>query len=97
MSRCTARITNLDPKTTSSDLTTLFQSKGLPISPGQAQISLTAGLEGMAIATVTFKDVATLSRALRLPLQERVIHSRYMNLDAGFDGFTPLADGDEIE
>lgn len=97
MSRCTARITNLDPRTTSSDLTTLFQSKGLPISPGQAQISLKAGLKGMAIATVTFKDAATLNRALKPPLQERVIHSRHMDLDAGFDGLTALSDGDEIE
>jgi len=97
MSRCTARITNLDPKTTSSDLTTLFQSKGFLISPGQAQISLTTGLEGMAIATVTFKDAVTLNRALKLPLQERVIHSRFMDLDTGFDGFTALSNGDEIE
>ena len=51
----------------------------------------------MAIATVTFKDAATLNRALKLPLQERVIHSRHMDLDAGFDGFTALSDRDEIE
>ena len=97
MSRCTARITNLDPKTTPTDLVTLFQSKGLPISSGQAQISLTADLEGIAIATVTFRDEETLNRALKLPLHERLIHHQHMQLDATFDGFTALSDGDEIE
>ena len=97
MSRCTARITNLDPKTTPEDLTTHFQSKGLPISPGQAQISLTPGLDGIAIATVTFNDEETLKRALKLTLQERTIHNQHIHLDAGFDGFTALSDGDQVE
>jgi hypothetical protein len=97
MSRRTARITNLDPETTPEDLTTLFQSKGLPTSPGQAQISLTTSLDGTAITTVTFQDEETLKRALKLTLQERTIHNQQIHLDAGFDGFTALSNGDEVE
>ena len=97
MSCCTARITNIDPAAVTAELVEFFESKGLSISPGQARISLATGLEGSKIATVTFKDEATLNRALQLGPQERLLHGRHISLDATFEGFTPLSDGDEIE
>jgi hypothetical protein len=97
MSRCTARITYLDSATTQIEIANFFQGNGLAISPGQSRISLATGLEGSKVATVTFQTGEILGRALKLAPQERLLHDRHINLDATFDGFTPLSDGDKIE
>lgn len=97
MSRCTARITNLDGATTSEELSELFKSKGLSICSGQARISLATSLEGSKVATVTFKDEESLGRAIKLSPQDRMLHDRHIALDSIFEGFTVLSDGDDVE
>ncbi|KAJ7290249.1 Alpha/Beta hydrolase protein [Mycena rebaudengoi] len=97
MSRCTARITYLDSATTQIEIANFFQGNGLAISPGQSRISLATGLEGSKVATVTFQTGEILGRALKLAPQERLLHDRHISLDATFDGFTPLSDGDKID
>ncbi|KAH6919120.1 hypothetical protein BKA70DRAFT_42271 [Coprinopsis sp. MPI-PUGE-AT-0042] len=98
-SRYTARLTNLSSSTTIESLTSspLFTSNGLSVSPGQTHISLATGLEGTKIATVTFRHEAMLHRALSLGPQERMVDGKCIALDAGFEGFTPLSDGEDID
>jgi hypothetical protein len=98
-SHYTARLTNLSPTTTLDSLTSssLFTSHGLSVSPGQTRISLATGLEGTKIATVTFRDEWMLHQALSLGPRERMVDGRCVALDAGFEGFTPLSDGEDIE
>ncbi|KAJ6565197.1 Alpha/Beta hydrolase protein [Mycena vulgaris] len=97
MSRCTARVTNLDPATTEVDIANFFKGKGLGVSPGQSRISLATGIEGSKISTVTFETGETLARALKLPPQQRMLHDKCITLESGFEGFTPLSDGDGID
>ncbi len=93
----TARISNIDNSATETDLATYFQSKGLPLSPGHRNISFTNTEGGYKLATVSFIDKEAFKRALALPFADRILNDRTLNIDDGFDGFTVLSEGTQVE
>jgi len=93
----TARISNISSQTTTEELLEHFRSRGLSVAAGETRVSSVVGADGLRTAVLTFKDEASLKRALNLPSQDRQLNERQISLEDGFDGFTPLSDGDEID
>ena len=93
----TARICNIDSEITTEELIEHFRSKELSVASGQTRVSLVTGTDGLKTATLTFSDEGTLQRALKLSANDRQLRGRQLGLDDGFDGFTTLSDGNEIE
>lgn len=91
-----ARISNLSGKTREDVLTDFLELKGLHLAEDQP-IALTSTQDGRQVATVTFIDNATLNRALGLPLAQRKLDGRSIDIDDKFDGFTILSEGTDVE
>lgn len=93
----TARITSIETSATEEDLTNFLESKELSLSEDHSQIRFTTSDERFKLTTVSFVDEKTLKRALSLPRIDRKLKKRTLNFDVGFDGFTVLSEGTEVE
>lgn len=92
----TARISNIESTTTENELIAFLESAQLPLDLDQP-LSLTSTPERHQVATVTFRDNATLKQALGLPRASKKLKNRFINVDDEFDGFTVLSQGTQIE
>ncbi|KAJ8694582.1 hypothetical protein PTI98_007242 [Pleurotus ostreatus] len=93
----TARISNIDSTTTKEDLASHFLSKGLLFSQGERAVSFTPTDGANKLAMVSFRDHDHFKRALALPISDRMVEGRVLNIDEDFDGLTVLSEGTQVD
>lgn len=93
----TARISNIDSTTTKEDLVSHFLSKGLLFSLGERAVLFTPTNGPNKLAIVSFRDHDHFKQALTLPISDRMVEGRVLNIDEDFDGLTVLSEGAQVE
>ncbi|KAJ7875324.1 Alpha/Beta hydrolase protein [Mycena olivaceomarginata] len=91
-----ARVSNINSATTKAVLLNFFQSKGLAVALRQ-HTPLVADANGLRTLVISFADELMRKRALSLPSAERILDDRVLDFDDGFQGFTVLSEGTQVD